>query len=134
MFSLVPVLNDVQQQRSCQLMEEDPVTHLHQIGLGLSTRTCSNSFFSPRVRVAAYHHHRTQKCPGQHAGFWFQSMDHFDDIGPSVVMASPGMMQSGLSRELFESWCTDKRNGVIIAGYCVEGTLAKVIQLTMTGY
>lgn len=56
----------------------------------------------------------------------FQSMDHFDDIGPSVVMASPGMMQSGLSRELFESWCTDKRNGVIIAGYCVEGTLAKV--------
>ncbi|CAG5866479.1 unnamed protein product [Menidia menidia] len=34
---------------------------------------------------------------------------------------------SGLSRELFESWCTDKRNGVIIAGYCVEGTLAKHI-------
>lgn len=58
--------------------------------------------------------------------FLSQSMDHFDDIGPSVVMASPGMMQSGLSRELFESWCTDKRNGVIIAGYCVEGTLAKV--------
>lgn len=56
-------------------------------------------------------------------------MDHFDDIGPSVVMASPGMMQSGLSRELFESWCTDKRNGVIIAGYCVEGTLAKVGEL-----
>lgn len=56
-------------------------------------------------------------------------MDHFDDIGPSVVMASPGMMQSGLSRELFESWCTDKRNGVIIAGYCVEGTLAKVEEI-----
>lgn len=35
------------------------------------------------------------------------------------------MMQSGLSRELFESWCTDKKSGVIIAGYCVEGTLAK---------
>lgn len=56
-----------------------------------------------------------------------KSMDHFEDIGPSVVMASPGMMQSGLSRELFESWCTDKRNGVVIAGYCVEGTLAKHI-------
>lgn len=53
-------------------------------------------------------------------------MEHFEDIGPSVVLASPGMMQSGLSRELFESWCTDKRNGCIIAGYCVEGTLAKV--------
>eukprot|EP00794_Sanderia_malayensis_P017062 gene17062-18780_t len=54
-----------------------------------------------------------------------KSIDQFDDIGPSVVMASPGMMQSGLSRELFETWCTDRRNGVIIAGYCVEGTLAK---------
>ena len=40
------------------------------------------------------------------------------------------MMQSGLSRELFECWCTDKRNGVIIAGYCVEGTLAKVKSTT----
>jgi len=43
------------------------------------------------------------------------------------VMASPGMLQSGLSRELFEMWCTDKRNGVIIPGYSVEGTLAKHI-------
>ncbi len=57
----------------------------------------------------------------------FQSIEHFDDSGPCVVMASPGMMQSGLSRELFENWCTDRRNGVIIAGYCVEGTLAKQI-------
>lgn len=42
-------------------------------------------------------------------------------------MASPGMMQSGLSRELFEAWCTDHKNGVIIAGYCVEGTIAKQV-------
>jgi cleavage and polyadenylation specificity factor subunit 3 len=82
-----------------------------------------------------------------------KTMDEFDDIGPCVVMASPGkrlekkdflssffsfifyfrlllilgMMQSGLSRELFESWCPDKKNGVIIAGYCVEGTLAKML-------
>lgn len=56
-----------------------------------------------------------------------KSIDHFEDVGPCVVMASPGMMQSGLSRELFESWCGDSKNGVIIAGYCVEGTLAKQI-------
>ena len=55
-----------------------------------------------------------------------QNVEQFDDIGPCVIMASPGMMQSGLSRQLFEAWCTDKRNGVIVAGYCVEGTLAKV--------
>lgn len=41
-------------------------------------------------------------------------------------MASPGMLQSGLSRELLEMWCTDKKNGVIIPGYVVEGTMAKV--------
>ncbi|KAJ6638439.1 Cleavage and polyadenylation specificity factor 73 [Pseudolycoriella hygida] len=56
-----------------------------------------------------------------------KGIDHFEDIGPCVVMASPGMMQSGLSRELFETWCTEAKNGVIIAGYCVEGTLAKTI-------
>ena len=43
-------------------------------------------------------------------------MDQFEDIGPCVIMASPGMMQSGLSRELFEMWCPDPKNGVIIAG------------------
>uniref|UniRef100_A0A1X7TM46 Cleavage and polyadenylation specificity factor subunit 3 n=3 Tax=Amphimedon queenslandica TaxID=400682 RepID=A0A1X7TM46_AMPQE len=56
-----------------------------------------------------------------------KNIDNFDDIGPCVILASPGMMQSGLSRQLFESWCTDKRNGVVVAGYCVEGTLAKHI-------
>lgn len=56
-----------------------------------------------------------------------KGIDHFEDIGPCVIMASPGMMQSGLSRELFECWCPDSKNGVIIAGYCVEGTLAKTI-------
>eukprot|EP00899_Mesostigma_viride_P015640 jgi/Mesvir1/24077/Mv10799-RA.1 len=56
-----------------------------------------------------------------------KSMDHFSDVGPSVVMASPGMLQSGLSRQLFDMWCQDKRNACIIPGYCVEGTLAKHI-------
>lgn len=56
-----------------------------------------------------------------------KGIDHFEDIGPCVVMASPGMMQSGLSRELFKTWCTDPKNGVIIPGYCVEGTLAKTV-------
>lgn len=51
----------------------------------------------------------------------------FRDTGPCVMMASPGMLQSGFSRELFERWCTDRRNGVVVSGYCVEGTLAKDI-------
>jgi Cft2 family RNA processing exonuclease len=54
-----------------------------------------------------------------------KSLADFDDSGPSVVMASPGMLQNGMSRELFERWCPDKRNGLVIPGYVVEGTLAK---------
>jgi cleavage and polyadenylation specificity factor subunit 3 len=42
-------------------------------------------------------------------------------------MASPGMLQNGLSRDLFDLWCSDAKNGVVFAGYCVEGTLAKKI-------
>ncbi|KAJ3253175.1 Cleavage and polyadenylation specificity factor subunit 3 [Boothiomyces macroporosus] len=56
-----------------------------------------------------------------------KSISHFDDVGPCVMMASPGMLQSGLSRELLELWCSDKRNGVIIPGYVLEGTLGKEI-------
>ncbi|CDW53428.1 cleavage and polyadenylation specificity factor [Trichuris trichiura] len=58
---------------------------------------------------------------------YLRSIDYFEDIGPCVVLATPGMLQSGLSRELFESWCSEPKNGCIIAGYCVEGTLAKHI-------
>ncbi|ETO20945.1 hypothetical protein RFI_16258, partial [Reticulomyxa filosa] len=52
----------------------------------------------------------------------------FRDDGPSVVFASPGMLQNGLSRELFELWCSDRKNGLVIPGYAVEGTMAKEVQ------
>jgi Cft2 family RNA processing exonuclease len=35
-------------------------------------------------------------------------------------------MDFGPSRELFELWAPDSRNGVIITGYSIEGTLARV--------
>ena len=54
-------------------------------------------------------------------------VENFDDSGPSVVFASPGMLQSGVSRQLFDRWATDPKNGVLIAGYAVEHTLAKEI-------
>ena len=54
-------------------------------------------------------------------------INSFDDTGPSVVFASPGMLQSGVSRQLFDRWATDPKNGVLIAGYAVEHTLAKEI-------
>ena len=50
-----------------------------------------------------------------------------DDSGPCVVLATPSMLQTGLSRELFEAWAGDARNGVIIADFAVQGTLARDI-------
>lgn len=56
-----------------------------------------------------------------------KSMEHFKDTGPCVMMASPAMLQNGLSRELLELWCPNPKNGLIVPGYVVEGTLAKTI-------
>jgi cleavage and polyadenylation specificity factor subunit 3 len=55
-----------------------------------------------------------------------RNVEQFEDSGPCVMMASPGMLQNGLSRELFERWAPDKKNGLVITGYCVENTLARV--------
>lgn len=56
-----------------------------------------------------------------------KSIENFNDVGPSVVMASPGSLQSGLSRQLFDKWCSDKKNACVLPGYVMEGTLAKTI-------
>jgi len=54
-------------------------------------------------------------------------VEAFDDTQPAVVFASPGMLQSGVSRQLFDRWAANPKNGVVIAGYAVEHTLAKEI-------
>ncbi|KAB1207081.1 Cleavage and polyadenylation specificity factor subunit 3-I [Morella rubra] len=56
-----------------------------------------------------------------------KSIENFKDVGPSVVMASPGGLQSGFSRQLFDMWCSDRKNACVIPGYMVEGSLAKTI-------
>jgi len=53
-----------------------------------------------------------------------QFMNQEADAGACVVLAAPGMLQSGASRELFEAWAPDKKNGIIVTGYSVNGTLA----------
>eukprot|EP00924_Labyrinthula_sp_SR-Ha-C_P005436 maker-scaffold_1-snap-gene-31.39-mRNA-1 protein AED:0.10 eAED:0.10 QI:0/0/0/1/1/1/2/0/862 len=44
--------------------------------------------------------------------------------GPCVIMASPGMLQSGVSRRIFERIAPEQRNGLVLSGYSIEGTLA----------
>ncbi|CEN62592.1 Putative Cleavage and polyadenylation specificity factor [Aspergillus calidoustus] len=54
-----------------------------------------------------------------------RSLERFDDVGGCVILASPGMLQTGTSRELLERWAPNERNGVVMTGYSVEGTMAK---------
>jgi hypothetical protein len=54
--------------------------------------------------------------------------DFREPHGPCVVIAAPGMLQSGFSRQLFDRWCEDGRNGVILAGYSTENTLARRLE------
>ncbi|KAK3320763.1 beta-lactamase-like protein [Cercophora scortea] len=56
-----------------------------------------------------------------------KNIERFDDVSGCVMLASPGMLQNGVSRELLERWAPSEKNGVIITGYSVEGTMAKQI-------
>ncbi|KAH8677904.1 cleavage and polyadenylation specifity factor [Xylariales sp. PMI_506] len=56
-----------------------------------------------------------------------KNLDRFEDLGACVMLASPGMLQNGVSRELLERWAPSDKNAVIITGYSVEGTMAKQI-------
>ena len=49
-----------------------------------------------------------------------KSIENFNDVGPLVVMASPSGLQSGLSRQLFEMWCSEKKNACVIPRYVVD--------------
>ena len=64
-----------------------------------------------------------------HNPFKFEHYDKLDTIADAktalVIMASPGMLQNGPSRELFVKWAPDPINGVVFTGYSVEGSLAK---------
>lgn len=60
---------------------------------------------------------------------YLKNLDEFEDFGPSVMLASPGMLQNGLSRDVLEKWCPDEKNLVLITGYSVEGTMAKFLMM-----
>lgn len=51
-----------------------------------------------------------------------------DADGPMVIFASPGMLHSGTSLEIFKKLAPDEKNMVVIPGYCVAGTVgAKIL-------
>uniref|UniRef100_A0AC35TUX5 Integrator complex subunit 11 n=1 Tax=Rhabditophanes sp. KR3021 TaxID=114890 RepID=A0AC35TUX5_9BILA len=56
------------------------------------------------------------------------NMDYAEDPGPMVVFSTPGMLHSGQSLKIFQKWCGDEKNMIIMPGYCTPGTVGhKVI-------
>lgn len=58
----------------------------------------------------------------------------WEDKGPCVMLATPQMLQGYQSRELLERWAPDRKNGLVISGYSIEGTMARVSQLLCLMY
>lgn len=56
-----------------------------------------------------------------------KDLHRFTDFGPLVMVATPGMLQAGVLRQLLERWAPDPKNLCILTGYSVEGTMAKEI-------
>ncbi|KAG0320598.1 Integrator complex subunit 11 [Dissophora globulifera] len=61
----------------------------------------------------------------KHIKAWDRSF--IDSPGPMVVFATPGMLHSGTSLELFKKWAPDPKNMVIMPGYCVAGTVGSKV-------
>jgi cleavage and polyadenylation specificity factor subunit 3 len=53
-------------------------------------------------------------------------VDNENTIGknePAVVFCTPGMLQSGVSRKLFEDYANNEKNLLLITGYGASGSL-----------
>ncbi|CAN0263384.1 unnamed protein product [Pylaiella littoralis] len=129
---LIPVFALGRAQELLLVLDEYWQQHreLHHIPIYYASRLASKAIRVYQTYINMMNEHIRQQMDVANP-FKFQhitnlkSIDQFDDSGPSVVMASPGMLQSGVSRMLFDRWCTDDKNSVLIPGYSVEGTLAK---------
>lgn len=44
---------------------------------------------------------------------------------PQLVFATPSMLNSGISLELFKRWCNNENNLVLIPGYCSKNTVGE---------
>ena len=54
---------------------------------------------------------------------YIRSQDEIEDTLPCVVLCAPAMLQNSMSRIIFERWCSNPVNGLILPGYVVDNTL-----------
>ena len=64
--------------------------------------------------------------------FHFQHVQTIDTASikseqPMVCFASPGMLHGGYSLQIFKEWAGNKKNAIIIPGYCMPGTVGNKV-------
>lgn len=106
---------------------------LQTIPVYYANKMAENSLEVYRTYISHMNARVQQQVGSDHNPWRFQHIKEtqpktFKDVGPCVMLASPGMLQSGFSRNLFDAWCEDAKNGVVLAGYSVEGTLARTLE------
>ncbi|WFD06387.1 endoribonuclease ysh1 [Malassezia vespertilionis] len=132
---LLPVFVLGRAQELLLLLDEYWEAHpeLHSIPIYYASSLARKCISIYQTYIHTMNHHIRARFNRRDNPFVFKhvsnlrSLDKFEDKGPCVMMASPGFMQNGISRELLERWAPDKRNGVIVNGYSVEGTMARDI-------
>ena len=131
---LIPVFSLGRAQELLLILEEhwEANASLRGVPIYHASRLATKALDVFEVYIGAMNDHIQESFDAHHNPWQFRHISNlnengYNELGPAVVMASPGMLQNGPSRRLFEQWCGDKRNGVVLAGYCVQGTLAKKI-------
>ena len=113
-------------------------TYIHTMNANIRNRFAKrdNPFiFSYVFRPATFSYPLTS-LPSRHISHLGQNRGWEKKVAegpPCVVLASPGFLQNGPSRELLELIAPDPKNGLIVTGYSVEGTMARVSSLPSTG-
>lgn len=64
---------------------------------------------------------------------WERGMERRADLGPCVLLATPGMLHGGTSLDVFTAWCGDPRNLVVLPGYCVSGSVGSRLRESPRG-
>jgi cleavage and polyadenylation specificity factor subunit 3 len=129
--ALIPIFALGRVQELLIILEEHWAAHpeLHKIPIHYGSNLAKKS-------MSVYNNFRAGMADGPMVGksrFDFNHIQHLrtseelDDSFPCVVLAAPAMLQSGMSRILFDKWASNPLNGVIIPGYVVDNTLAKTL-------
>ena len=85
----------------------------------------SREFMNNNVQLFEREHTRmTTKDPFDFKHVRVIKQSGYREEGPCVVIASPGMLQNGVSFYFYNMWHDDPANGIIFAGYSVKNSFS----------